>query len=183
MSFIYFLTPEEVKQNGILNANVDDLYIEPALQEAQSIYLREILGDKLYNTLANMIDDETLAGGYQTLVEDYIKPYLGYELLSLVTVTVNFKIRNAGVITQWDNGFSSSTMKDVNYIKEYYDSKAQFYGNRITVYLQKNANDFPEYAYDDENITQPTLSQNVTTLYLGTGRHTGCCCNRHLVHV
>lgn len=175
MNFTYFLTPEEVKQNGILNANVDDEYIEFALQEAQSVYLREILGDKLYNTLIGMVNDEDLTGNYETLVNDYIKIYLSYKMLSTIVVGVNFKIRNAGVISQYDNGFTTSNVKDTMYIQEQYDNKAEFYANRLTVYLQKNSDSFPDYDYDDENVTQPTISQNVTTLYLGTGKRKPCC--------
>ena len=47
----YLITPEELKSNGFLNQNIDDQYITTALEEAQDIYLREIVGDNLYNKL------------------------------------------------------------------------------------------------------------------------------------
>lgn len=169
-----FITPEELK-NSVLNANIDTEYIQPVIDEAQSIYLREILGDRLYNTINNRIESETLDGKYLTLVEQYIKPYLTYMVQSLIVIPINFKTRNAGVINQFEQGFNTASMKDTSYVKEYYDSKAQFYGNRLTEYLQKNAADIPEYGYSDDNITQPTTSQNVTGIYLGTGKkRCGC---------
>lgn len=169
-----FITPEELK-NSVLNANIDTEYIQPVIDEAQSIYLREILGDRLYNTVNNRIESETLDGKYLTLVEQYIKPYLTYMVQSLIVIPINFKTRNAGVINQFEQGFNTASMKDTSYVKEYYDSKAQFYGNRLTEYLQKNAADIPEYGYSEDNITQPTTSQNVTGIYLGTGRkRCGC---------
>ena len=170
MNFTYFLTTEEVKQNGMINTNVDIEYVDFALQEAQSVYLREILGDLLYNSLINKVNSDTLNGKYQTLVNDYIKIYLSYKMLSLIVIGVNFKIRNAGVISQYDQGFTTSGMKDTMYVQEQYDSKAEFYANRLTTYLQKNAADFPEYGYSDENVTNPVTSQNATTLYLGGTR-------------
>lgn len=168
------ITPEELK-NTVLNANVDDEYINPAINEAEDIYLREILGDKLYNTVLSAINEETVAEPYLTLVNTYIKPYLTYMVQSLICVPIQYKIRNAGIVSQYDQGFTTSNVKDTAYLKEYYDSKAQFYGNRLTVYLQKNASNFPDYDYDDDNVTQPTISQNVTTLYLGTGKRKPCC--------
>ncbi|MBQ2175277.1 MAG: hypothetical protein II453_09490, partial [Alphaproteobacteria bacterium] len=69
----YFITIEELKQTTF-NANLDNEYIAPALEEAQSIYLREIIGDLLYNSITNKIDSETLSGKYLTLVDQYIKP-------------------------------------------------------------------------------------------------------------
>ena len=165
----YFITIEELKQTTF-NANLDNEYIAPALEEAQSIYLREIIGDLLYNSIANKIDSETLSGQYQTLLSQYIKPYLTYKVQSVIVIPLNNKTRNAGVIQQYDQGFNTSTMKDTAYLADYYNSRAEFYANRLTVYLQKNADSFPEYGYSEDNITQPTESQNVTTIYLGTGR-------------
>lgn len=165
----YFITIEELKQ-ATFNANLDNEYIAPALEEAQSIYLREIIGDLLYNSITNKIDSETLSGKYLTLVDQYIKPYLTYKVQSVIVIPLNNKTRNAGVIQQYDQGFNTSTMKDTAYLADYYNSRAEFYANRLTTYLQKNTADFPEYGYSDDNITQPTETQNVTTIYLGGGR-------------
>lgn len=160
------LTIEELK-NSVLNANIDDEYVQPALTEAQDIYLREILGDALLNAVITKIETETLSGRYLTLVNQYIKPYLTYMVQSLIAVPINYKIRNAGVIQQYDQGYSASTMKDTQYLKNYYDEKAEFYGNRLTEYLMKNSSYIVEYRVMAENITQPTTSQNVTNIYLG----------------
>ena len=172
----YFITIEELKQTTF-NANLDDEYIAPALEEAQSIYLREIIGDLLYNSITNKIDSEALSGKYLTLVNQYIKPYLTYKVQSVIVIPLNNKTRNAGVIQQYDQGFNTSTMKDTAYLADYYNSRAEFYANRLTTYLQKNTADFPEYGYSDDNITQPTETQNVTTIFLGGGRKKGCGCN------
>ena len=165
----YFITIEELKQTTF-NTNLDNEYIAPALEEAQSIYLREIIGDLLYNAITNKIDSETLSGKYLTLVNQYIKPYLTYKVQSVIVIPLNNKTRNAGVIQQYDQGFNTCTMKDTAYLADYYNSRAEFYANRLTTYLQKNSVDFPEYGYSDDNITQPTETQNVTTIYLGGGR-------------
>lgn len=170
----YFITVEELKQTTF-NANLDNEYIVPALEEAQSIYLREILGDLLYGSIENRIDSETLSGKYLTLVNQYIKPYLTYKVQSVIVIPLNNKTRNAGVINQYDQGFNTTTMKDTAYLAEHYDSRAEFYANRLTTYLQKNAADFPEYGYSDDNVTQPATSQNVTGIYLGkSGSNCGC---------
>ena len=170
----YFITVEELKQTTF-NANLDNEYIVPALEEAQSIYLREILGDLLYGSIENKIDSETLGGKYLTLVNQYIKPYLTYKVQSVIVIPLNNKTRNAGVINQYDQGFNTTTMKDTAYLAEHYDSRAEFYANRLTTYLQKNAADFPEYGYSDDNVTQPATSQNVTGIYLGmSGSNCGC---------
>lgn len=169
----YFISIEELK-NSAFNANLDDEYLQPAIEEAQSVYLREILGDRLYNTLTNKIDNNTLSGIYKTLVDNYIKPFLRYEVQSVVCIPLNYKQRNAGIINQYDQGFSTTTVKDTMYIAEHYQSKAEFYSNRLTTFLQQNASSIPEYAYSCDNVTNPSTSQNVTTIYLG-GRSKSRC--------
>lgn len=164
-----FITVDELKQT-VLNANLDVEYITPAINEAEDVYLREILGDALYNVLVNKINGNTLTGKYQTLVNSYIKPYLTYKVQSILVVPINYKMRNAGVINQYDQGFSTTTVKDTAYLAEHYDGRAEFYANRLITYLKQNASDLPEYGYSADNVTNPTDSQNVTTLYLGGTR-------------
>lgn len=173
----YFISIDEIKQNNVINANVDTEYIEPALREAQDIFLREILGDALYNAIENRINDNNLTGKYATLVNQYIKPYLENRMLASLVVPISMKIRNAGVIQQFDQGFNQSSVKDVNYLADYYNGRVEFYGNRMTAYLSKNINDIPEWRYSDQNITNPTVSQNVSTIYLGGGRKRPCGAN------
>ena len=167
------ITIDELK-NSVLNANIDDEYIQPAIDEAQSIYLREILGDALLNAIINKINGNSLTGKYLTLVNDYVKPYLSYMIQSIIVVPITYKIRNAGVIQQYDNGFTTTQMKDTQYLKDYYDGKAEFYGNRLTEWLRKNANDIVEYRLSASNVTNPTTSQNVTNIFLGGTKRGKC---------
>lgn len=173
----YFISIEELKQNNVINANVDSEYIEPALREAQDIFLREIIGDTLYNTIENKINGNTLTGKYLTLVNQYIKPYLENRMLASLVVPISMKIRNAGVIQQFDQGFNSSNVKDVAYLADYYNGRVEFYENRMTEYLKKNINDIPEYAYSNQNVTNPSQTHTAGTIYLGGGRKRPCGAN------
>ena len=173
----YFISIEELKQNNVINANVDSEYIEPALREAQDIFLREIIGDTLYSTIENKINGNTLTGKYLTLVNQYIKPYLENRMLASLVVPISMKIRNAGVIQQYDQGFNSSNVKDVAYLADYYNGRVEFYENRMTEYLKKNINDIPEYAYSSQNVTNPSQTHTAGTIYLGGGRKRSCGAN------
>lgn len=173
----YFISIDELKQNNVINANVDSEYIEPALREAQDIFLREIIGDALYSTIENKINGNTLTGKYLTLVNQYIKPYLENRMLASLVVPISMKIRNAGVIQQFDQGFNSSNVKDVAYLADYYNGRVEFYENRMTEYLKKNVNDIPEYAYSSQNVTNPSQTHTAGTIYLGGGRKRSCGAN------
>ena len=160
------LTVEEIKENGFLNANMEDEYVIPAIQEAQDVFLREILGDSLLNKLLELTEAESLSGKYEELVNNYIKYYLKYRTLSILTMTVNFKIRNMGVVNQYGPEVNTTNLEETKYIQNYYVEKADFYANRISKWLELNKQYIPEYKVCCKQITNPDPVHPVCTIHL-----------------
>ena len=159
----YLITPEELKSNGFLNQNIDSQYITTALEEAQDIYLREIIGDNLYNKLLNHTSETPDI--YDELINNHVKYFLKYKIASLLCMVVNFKIRNAGVITQYSQDITPTTMEDTKSVMNYFNQQADFYANRLTKFLQTNH--IPEYSYSCNQITEPNEKHPVCSIYLG----------------
>ena len=174
MNYTHFITDEELKAQGFINDNIDDEYLDSARYEAQTIYLKEILGDRLYKRIDNDIKLETLTEDYQLLLDEYIKPFLSYNVIANLVMVVNFKVRNAGVVTQYGTDFQSSDMKDAEKLREYYNSKAEFFQNRLIEFLKKHSDNYTEYCYDDRNITQPNDSRTVGGIFLGNTNRKSC---------
>ena len=161
---IFLLTSEELKLSGAVNQNLEDIYVEEAIKEAQDVYLREIIGDSLYNTLQNHTP-QAEPDIYDELIEDYIKYYLKYKTLSIVCFIVNFKIRNIGVTQQFSNEVNTATMEDTKSVMNYYNQQADFYANRLTKFLQTNS--IPEYKCSCNQVTEPNDNHPVCSIYLG----------------
>lgn len=162
------LTPDELKANGFLNANVDNEYVVPAIEEAQLVWLRETIGDTLLEKLEELVDAEQIEGTvYDKLLEGYVKYYLKYKTLGILCMSVNFKVRNAGLIQQYGNEMNSVGIEETKYFANYIESKADFFRNRLTTYLEKNKKEIPEYKYSCNQITQPEESHPSCTIYLG----------------
>ena len=164
---IFLLTSEELKLSGAVNQNLEDIYVEEAIKEAQDVYLREIIGDSLYNTLQNHTP-QAEPDIYDELIEDYVKYYLKYKTLSIVCFIVNFKIRNIGVAQQFSNEVNTATMEDTKSVMNYYNQQADFYANRLTKFLQTN--DIPEYKCSCNQITEPNELHPVSSIYLGNSK-------------
>ena len=164
---IFLLTSEELKSSGAVNQNLEDIYVEEAIKEAQDVYLREIIGDNLYNTLQNHTP-QAEPDIYDELIEDYVKYYLKYKTLSIVCFIVNFKIRNIGVAQQFSNEVNTATMEDTKSVMNYYNQQADFYANRLTKFLQTN--DIPEYKCSCNQITEPNDLHPVSSIYLGNSK-------------
>lgn len=162
---VRLINTTELKTNGFINSNLEDEYLYSAIDEAQDIFLREILGDSLYETIQDKVNHETISGDYQTLYESYIKIYLKYKVLALLCVPLTFKLRNAGVVSQFSNEINTTSLDDTKYIQNYYEGKADFYANRMTKWLEKG--DIEEYKCSCDNVTDPVSKHPVCSIYLG----------------
>ena len=162
------ITVEELKQDGFINQNLENEYLYSAIDEAQGIFLREIIGDSLYETLQNKLSEANIDGVYQTLLDIYVKIYLKYKVLALLCVPLNFKIRNIGIAQQFSNEVNTTSLEDTKYIQNYYEGKADFYANRLTKFLQTN--DIPEYKCSCNQITEPNDLHPVSSIYLGNSK-------------
>ena len=162
------ITVEELKQDGFINQNLENEYLYSAIDEAQDIFLREIIGDSLYETLQNKLSEANIDGVYQTLLDSYVKIYLKYKVLALLCVPLNFKIRNIGIAQQFSNEVNTTSLEDTKYIQNYYEGKADFYANRLTKFLQTN--DIPEYKCSSNQITEPNDLHPVSSIYLGNSK-------------
>ena len=162
------ITVEELKQDGFINQNLENEYLYSAIDEAQGIFLREIIGDSLYETLQNKLSEANIDGVYQTLLDIYVKIYLKYKVLALLCVPLNFKLRNIGIAQQFSNEVNTTSLEDTKYIQNYYEGKADFYANRLTKFLQTN--DIPEYKCSCNQITEPNDLHPVSSIYLGNSK-------------
>lgn len=164
---VRLITNEQLKADGFINKNLEDEYLNTAVEEAQLVWLKEILGDNLYNTLEAMVEAETITGIYEELLDEYIVVYLKYKVCSLLAVPLNFKLRNAGVVTQYSPEMNTSSLEDTKFIEEFYSNKADFFANRLSKFLLLNKKDIPEYKYCCKQVTNPNETHPTCSIYLG----------------
>ena len=164
---VFFLSEQRLK-NDLLHDNVSGEYIRPAMITGQTVYLKEALGDSLYSTIEGMISEGSVLEPYKALLDDYIIPYLEFLVMAEITMNVSFKVRNLGVVTTNDVNATQTTMENTKYFQNYYQSKAEFYENRLRKYLTLHTDDFPEYKVCgcNDQITNPKGS-TYGGIYLG----------------
>ena len=100
MAKIYLLSEQTLKNNSILQDNVDMKVIMPTIYDVQNFYILPILGTSLYNDVLDKVANNTLTASYTTLLDDYITPtmiwYCRYEL----PMNMNYKYFNKSVGVQ-----------------------------------------------------------------------------------
>ena len=162
---VYLLSEQRLKAD-FLNDNIASELILPSIQTAQDIYLRQTLGDSLLDKICVLVREDELTEPYQTLLDEYIIIYLEYLAMAELCVPSTFKLGNIGVAQAYDTNVNTQTIQNVKYLESYYKQKASFYENRLTTFIQKHYNLYPEY----NTVSDVTVSSETTLqcgIYLG----------------
>ena len=145
MAKAFFISEEKIKQDSIFNDNIDSKYIRSLIDECQDIYILPILGSALYIDLQDKIIAETLTSNDTLLLTSYVVPCLKgyikaeapYELL------YKFTNKNVGVKnSEFSTPISASDLKDIT---QHYKNKAEYYGQKLKLFLKANFTLYPKY--------------------------------------
>ncbi len=146
---VLLLSEKTLKEDSLINDNVDSMYIYPAIQVAQEQGLQQVIGTLLYERICRYVDEGNVPADYRILLDDYITPYLEYKVMADIQIPLSYKFRNLGVNQTTDERTYSQSLRDTQYLIEYYDNKAKFYSNRLFEYLKANHKLFPDFMKKD----------------------------------
>ena len=170
MARVFLLSIKTLKENSVVNNNVDEMYVLPAIEYSQDAGLQPLIGTKLYNRLMDMVEDGTIENNddYKYLLDEYITPFLLNKVTAEIQIPLAFKLRNQGVVQQTGENTYVPSLKDMQYVTQNYENKANFYGNRLSDFLRANRSKYPEYCKIDSCADMHSDSGAYKTgLYLG----------------
>ena len=170
MAKVLLVSEQTLKKNSVVNNNVDGMYLLPAIEFAQAAGLQPIIGTKLYNRLMDMVEDGTIGNNndYKYLLDEYVTPYLINKVTADIQIPLAFKLRNQGVVQQTGENTYVPSLKDMQYVTQNYENKANFYSNRLSDYLKANRKKYPEYCSVDSSADMPSNKNAYNTgIYLG----------------
>lgn len=170
MAHVLLISEQTLKKNSVVNNNVDGMYILPAIEYAQDAGLQPLLGTKLYNKLMSLVEDGSImtSTDYKFLLDEYIAPYLINKVTADIQIPLAFKLRNQGVVQNTSENTYVPSLKDMQYVAQSYENKANFYGNRLSDFLRANRSKYPEYCSIDSCADMPSDSGAYKTgIYLG----------------
>jgi len=145
MSYVLFISEARLKKLTAVHANVEPDELTPFVQQAQDIYIQEILGTYFYNSLKDKVTGDTVTGYYQTLLDDYIAPTLANYAVYLAFPSLNYKIKNKAVMNPTSEESNATDLTSLKYVRGSIQDTAQFYAERTREYLRDNQEYFPEY--------------------------------------
>lgn len=151
MARILLISEKTLKSNGVINNNVDSMYILPAIEYAQDAGIQPLLGTKLYNKLMDLVESGEITGAtdYKYLLDEYTTPYLINKVTAEIQIPLTYKLRNQGVVQNTSDNTYLPSLKDIQFVIQNYENKANFYGKRMSDYLMANRSKYPEYCRID----------------------------------
>lgn len=161
MAIVSFISTDRLKKQTPIQENVDDDLLKPYIYRAQVTHIQQFLGTDLYNALKTKIINSTLAGDYQTLMDEYIQPALVewsfYEVLPFISL----KLTNKSVGRGNADYLAEADLADLKYLRNTVREMARFQSERLIGYLKENSNLFPEYQTNSGlDKLQPQYGQN-----------------------
>jgi hypothetical protein len=142
MKKVLFISEQTIKENSVIESAVDSKIISNTILEVQSLELQPVLGKDLYTVIANEIVSASTVSGYtisplnQELLEDYIKPFLIYGALSYGFIPLHYKVTNKGVNRKNDERATTLEIKELEAVKDSYDTKFATYKQRLVKHLE-----------------------------------------------
>lgn len=169
---VLFISTNYVKENSDVDENVADKIIKMAIIKAQDMQLQEIIGTDLLNDLKDEVEASSVSAANQTLLDDFVLPFLLRQTVTNACISMLFKIRNKGIGKMNDENFTPVDTADLNLVLRHYESDAQFHGERMRRYLIDNTSTYPLFLSGNTDLwkVRPGPSAYQTGLFLGNKR-------------
>ena len=177
MNKILLVSEDFVKTNSALNDNLWGKFLLPAIREAQDINLQIYLGECLYKTILGMVQDGSITAStnesYKALLDDYVQPYLLYQIQANIVPVLNVKMTNIGSVVSKDEYINTLSQGNIDLVQRDFQLKADFYAQRMLNFILNHSNEFNLDECACRSLNAHLDSSASTTIWLGglSGQH------------
>lgn len=160
------LTSEQfIKEVTNLSDNLSGKLLLPAIREAQQFGLKNLVGNKIYSKLIELVADGSIDDDdnedYKDLL-DLAQYYLAYTVASNIVLLTAVKVDNLGVTRLSDTNVTGVDFSDLSAVRGFYQSKADYYMSMIQKHLKDSS-----FFNDKYSCNTNTYSSASTGLWLG----------------
>ena len=169
-----FVTAQFIKENTLIDGNVDEKYISVTVDDVQRLHILPILGTALYNELNAQIIAGNVTALNTTLLTDYIQDALKYWVIYEGIDLFTYHITNKNISTKSSDNSQPIQQIDVIRLMDRNKDKAEFFSERITKYLCANEASYPLYNNAGTSIdtVQPNRNNYTTGWALDSDNNT-----------
>lgn len=145
MTRAIFISEDYLKENTIINGNVDNKYLLANLKMIEDVFIHPIIGSALYGEIKDQVTSGSVTASNVTLIEDYIQPAMIYYLLSELPYDMVYKWENKSIVKKFSENSTSIELTEIEKISQKKRIIADFYAERLTNFLYENSETYPLY--------------------------------------
>lgn len=147
MDKVFLISEKTLKEQSLLGANLDGVYVYPTIALAQDLDLTHIIGSALVTKLCNLVSSGEIeqAADYKYLLENYVTSYLIWSVSYNLIPAINYKLQNAGVSVNADTQRQTLDTTASQSLAVQFKNYADAYATKMRDYLCHNSGKFPEY--------------------------------------
>lgn len=118
---LLLLSPNDIPRYTNISGSLDIDRMTPHIRTAQRTQIKRILGQKLYDKILKDFGDNTLAGVYKDIYDNYVVDMLvNYSAYSIVLFN-GLRVENAGNVYNEPENSTQADMEDVEKIANRYN--------------------------------------------------------------
>ncbi|QDP51051.1 MAG: hypothetical protein Unbinned6004contig1002_37 [Prokaryotic dsDNA virus sp.] len=160
-----YISTQRLKNDSAIGGSVDDNLLLPYILMAQDRYILPVIGTDLQNKLNTEIQNNSLAGNYLTLLQNFIQPALVQFAFATSLPFIRLRMVNNAIVTMNTEQGSSVSHEELKPLINASIDQGEFYRKRLIDYLRGNTSSFPEYSTNQTN--QGDVVPNGQTYYAG----------------
>jgi hypothetical protein len=173
---ILLISDQIIKERTAIHGNIDPKLLYSDIKVAQDMYIVPILGTALFVKIQTLIGDGTIAdpdnADYKLLLDKYIIDALIFYTLSDLPTSISYQFWNKGVVRKVGQDTELPSMSDLVDLSRKYLNRAEFYANRMKLFLLDQAGrekKYPEYIQPGSTVDTvvPSHKQFTMPIYLG----------------
>ena len=169
-NYVLFISEQKLKDTTNISNSVDVEYLLGSIRTAQKKYIETKLGTDLFEALQTKITDASLSGAYETLVEDYIGDALAWWSLYEALPFLRYKIMNNNIVSKTAENANALSREEAQDLRNEVSNTAEFYTERLILYIKHNTASFPEYNTSTGHETSPDTENYYSGMNLERGR-------------
>lgn len=172
---VLMISTQFLKNNTVINENVDDELLEPFIVTAQNIRIERVLGSDLFNNIVSNIENNAVSGINKTILDNYLQPALTQWTLYEALPYILFKLTNKSISKKDSENSVSADLSEMQYLRKNVRDVAEYLDQRFIEFLEEewNNGNLPLYRGGNSNLDdiRPTTSTYFNGMYLGDGRN------------
>lgn len=164
-----FISEQTLKDNSIINDNVDMLVLTPIIKMVQELQIESLLGSGLYVHLQDQIQTSGLTTDELFLLEAYIQPVMIWGVLKAAPIYMTYKYAGKGIEVMNSDNSQPASQSSLEMLADQANSTFGYYAERLIKYIVANQTKFPTY-YLVNNLDDvaPKLSGYRSRIALGS---------------